>query len=427
MTSYFGDGQVEEVFIKDLSVLKPEYQPDQIEEREEEIDEYVELLEPVLRGWDADNIFLFGESGVGKTLATRILLPELREKALNNGVEADIVETNCAGCNSSYQATIELINEMYNPSSPLTTLNLQQQEMANTGYPTNMVNKKLFEALQEAGEYIILVLDEIDGIGTDGDLLYQLTRSETMGKLDAELCIIGISNDLYFKDNMKTNVRDTLCESEIHFPEYDPDELRSILTRRAKKAFHEGVLADDVIPLCAAYAKQEHGSARYAIRLLRKAARLAEREARENSSVEQVTEEHVDAARDIIEEKTIASGIKKLSSQQCYILLSIAELHARNKTPAETSEIYSRYESMVERDGYNSISRRGAHNHLLSMDDKGIIEISNNARNRRGVPNKYSLVTDLETVINALEDNTEQDGDFDLQELRNLATRKGAL
>ena len=39
MTEYFDDSLVEDVFIKDISYLKPEYQPDEIEERGEEMDE----------------------------------------------------------------------------------------------------------------------------------------------------------------------------------------------------------------------------------------------------------------------------------------------------------------------------------------------------------------------------------------------------
>lgn len=423
MSDYFNDGLLDDVFIRDLDVLKPEYQPEEIDERGDEMDTYVNHLSPILKGWSTDNIFLFGESGVGKTLSTRILLPELRQKAEDNGVDVDIVETNCSGSSSSYQATISLINEMYSPTSPLTTLNLGKEELNNTGYPSSMVYSKLFDALDEGGDYLILVLDEIDGIGTDGELLYQLTRGQSMGKLDAEVCIVGISNDLYFKNNLKTSVKDTLCESEIHFPVYDSDDLQSILKRRSERAFYDETLEGGVISLCAALATKEHGSARYAIRWLRKAARLAEDEVRDGAEVEQVTEDHVRKAKSIIEAETVETGIKKLSESQRYLLLAVANAHAHGATPAKTPEIFSTYTDTVEQEGRDPLSRRGAHNNLRSMVDKGIIEIQNNARNQRGVSNEYALVTDIETIKSALE--SAEDSDMNLSSLLEQAKANG--
>lgn len=413
MTEYFDDSLLDDIFIRDLSVLQPEYEPDKIEERDAEMDEYVDHLAPVLKGWDADNIFLYGESGVGKTVATRKLLPELREKAAANGVDVDIVETNCSDCSSSYQAAIQVVNEIRDPTATLTTLDLGGEKLNNTGYPATMVYNTLFEELQAVDDYLILVLDEIDSIGTDGELLYQLTRAQSMGKLDAELCIIGISNDLYFKDNLESSVRDTLCESEVHFPGYDNEDLVSILDRRAEQAFYDDVLAGDVIPLCAALATQEYGSARRAIKLLRKAAQLAESAAREGQDIDRVIREYVRAAQREIEADTVSEGIKNLREQACYLLLTVAGLEKRGKTPAETPTVYETYEATVsEEGGVTPLSRKAAHDNLLTMVDLGILELTNNARNQRGVTNKYALGVEMELVVSALEEHAVYDEKF---------------
>lgn len=401
MGEYFDDSFFEDRLIKDITYLKAEYQPESIDERDEQLNEYVRELSPIMRGWDTDNIFLFGDSGVGKTLATRILLPELREKASDQGVDVDIIETNCSGVSSSYQATISIVNEMYDPSSPITTINLDRESLNNTGYPSSMVYSKLFEALSMGSEYLILVLDEIDEIGTDGELLYQLTRGQSMGKLDSEVCIIGISNDLYFKNNLKTSVKDTLCESEIHFPSYEADDLGSILSRRARKSFYDESIDDGVIPLCSAIATQDQGSARYAIRILRKAGQIAENDMRDGADIDSVTENHVRKAQQEIEKSTVRSGIRKLNNDQRLLLAVIVIQNSTSTMPVDTSTIYDEYLSVAT--SGRATSRRGVHNKLLSMVDKGIIEISNKARNKRGVPNKYSLVTDTDTIISALE------------------------
>lgn len=60
--------------------------------------------------------------------------------------------------------------------------------------------------------------------------------------------IIGISNNLAFRENLSAKDRSSLCEKSISFPPYDAGELWAVLRQRADTAFHDGALADDVIP-----------------------------------------------------------------------------------------------------------------------------------------------------------------------------------
>jgi len=46
--------------------LGESYQPDQIEERDEEIEEYMHALQPIIDGWEPNNVFVYGNTGVGK-------------------------------------------------------------------------------------------------------------------------------------------------------------------------------------------------------------------------------------------------------------------------------------------------------------------------------------------------------------------------
>lgn len=416
MGEYFGDELLEDHFIRDLTPLKTDYQPDSIDERDEKLNEYVSELSPILKGWDADNIFLFGESGVGKTLSTRILLPELRERARTEGIDVDIIETNCSGVSSSYQATISIINEMRNPTSPITTIALDESELNTTGYPSSMVYSKLFESLQKGGEYLILVLDEIDGIGVDGELLYQLTRGQAMGKLDSEVCIIGISNDLYFKNNLKSSVRDTLCESEIHFPSYETADLRSILSRRATQALYDDVLDESVIPLCSALATKENGSARYAIRLLRKTVRIAENKVRNGEEITIISDDIVNEAANRIEQNTVKMGIQNLNSSQLYVLLATVSAQATSIKPVKTQDIYSKYTYITHTFGGDALSRRSVHNHILSLVDKGLLEITNEGRKKNGVANQYALVTDISVILSAMQTSERIDFDLDVEQ-----------
>jgi cell division control protein 6 len=182
--------------------------------------------------------------------------------------------------------------------------------------------------LNAGADNIILVLDEVNTLGTDSELLYQLTRAQTMHKLDAELCLIGISNDFNFRDDLPTRVKDTLCETELHFPAYQHEDLISILSRRAEQAFYEGTCSAGVVELCAAMASRDRGSARQAIRLLRKASELAENEAVETQEIDRIEERHVRTAEELIEQKQVATGIRTLTTHRKYVLLAVTNLTA---------------------------------------------------------------------------------------------------
>ena len=418
---YFDDERfLDEYIIADRGVLKPEHPPEKLEERDEELEAYVKLLRPLLKGWDLDNIFLYGHSGVGKTVATRTLLPDLRETATTQSLAVDLIEINCSAANTSYQSAIEIINEVRNPGYPLTTLNLEKAELSKTGYPAEHVYDELFADLNDGADNIILVLDEVNTLGTDSELLYQLTRAQTMQKLDAELCLIGISNDFNFRDDLPTRVKDTLCETELHFPAYQHGDLISILSRRAEQAFYEGTYSTGVLELCAAMASRDRGSARQAIRLLRKAAELAENEAVETQTTDCIEDHHVRTAEERIEQQQVATGIRTLTTHRKYILLAVTNLAAHGQTPAQTRAIYEYYTTVAQDSGREPLTRRGMHEHLLEMCDNGILHNVNREQRERGRPNQYALDTPLETVLTALE---QEDGEIgDLDSLRDAAT-----
>jgi len=96
-----------------------------------------------------------------------------------------------------------------------------------------------------------------------------LPRARANGNLEtAKTGIIGISNDFSFREDLSPKVRSSLCEEEIHFPAYDATELQQILQQRADVAFHESVLEEGVIRLCAAYGAKDAGDARQSLDLL---------------------------------------------------------------------------------------------------------------------------------------------------------------
>jgi cell division control protein 6 len=51
----------------------------------------------------------------------------------------------------------------------------------------------------------------------------------TLSLRSKPLGVIGISNDFGFRNELSPKVKDTVCEEEIHFPQYQTPELEVVL------------------------------------------------------------------------------------------------------------------------------------------------------------------------------------------------------
>ena len=160
--------------------------------------------------------------------------------------------------------------------------------------------------------------------------------------LRSRVSIIGISNDLKFTEFLDPRVKSSLGEDEIIFPPYDAEQIREILEQRANVAFCPGVPQESVIPLCAAFAAQEHGDARRALDLLRISGELAERVTLSFRSAE----EHVRQAREKIEQDRVEEVIKTLPTQSKLVLYSIVLLEEQGTRNITTSAVYNMYKQL---------------------------------------------------------------------------------
>ena len=215
-----------EIF-QEEDILREDYQPDSITAREQELETYKTALQPVVNGAQPRNIFLYGKTGVGKTAVSRYLLDRLqRDTAAYDDVDLSVFWLNCTNLSSSYQVAVNLVN----------TLRSDDDRISTTGYPQQRVFDILYEELDRAGGTVLLVLDEIDHIGSNDEILYEIPRARSNGYLDdVKPGVIGISNDFGFRDDLSPKVKDTLCEEEIHFPPYYGIVGRCLLRRLGRR------------------------------------------------------------------------------------------------------------------------------------------------------------------------------------------------
>lgn len=380
----------DETIFADEDVLREDYQPETLEERDEELDEFKAYLQPVINGKQPRNIFLYGKTGVGKTAATKYLLHHLQTDAEQyEDLSITTIYCNCEDLTSSYQVAVELVNRL----RPV------DNQISATGYPLNEVYSKLYTELESVGGTALIVLDEVDQIGNDDSILYQLPRARANEYLETtKVGIIGISNDFKFREGLDPRVEDTLCEREIHFPPYDAVDLRAILSRRAKLAFQPDTLDEDVVPLCAAFAAQDRGSARQALDLLFEAGDLARR-----ADEKQVTESHVRQAKEQLEKRQIEQSLLDLTIHGHLTLFAVAILAKNEDTPARKGDVHDQYQSIVSHLEHDPLSDRSVHSHLNELTMLGILNRREfNEGRAGGIYYKYELDVDPVTVESAL-------------------------
>jgi cell division control protein 6 len=322
---------------KNREVLRHSYRPQILPHRRTQIDQMASILAPSLKNETPSNILIYGKTGTGKTAVVRYVGAELENASLHMGTSCRVVHLNCEVIDTQYRVLAQISKNMSGDDEAAS--DKIRSVIPMTGWPTDQVYQELKNQLEAIGGVLVIVLDEIDKlVKKSGDeTLYNLTRINTDLK-KSKVSMIGISNDLSFKDFLDPRVLSSLSEEELVFPPYNAPQLCDILQQRAEIAFNEQVLDDGVIPLCAALAAQEHGDARRALDLLRVSGEIADRD-----ESDKVTEKHVKQAQAKIETDSMVECIATLPTQSKVVLYSMLLLDRMGQhiyTSGEVSRIY---------------------------------------------------------------------------------------
>lgn len=381
---------------RNRDALREDYQPEEIVGRDDELQQYISALQPVINGDQPPNVFLYGKAGVGKTACTRYLLSELKSDATEYDIDLTTIRTNCEDLSTSYQVAIQLINELRDPDN----------QLKPTGYPRRQVNEWLWDELDSIGGTIIIVFDEVDHI-EDDSILYQIPRARANSNLtESKVGIIGISNDFKFRESLSSKVQSSLCEKELQFPAYNANELRDILRQRADIAFYDSVVPEEVIAKCAAFGAKDAGDARQSLDLLMEAGDIAVEQ-----GTEEVTETHVDEARASLERSRIVDGVTGLTQQGHLVLYALVMLHEEGETPTRARTIQDRYEIVCERAATDPLVPRRMRDHLNELAMLGIASrVERNKGEVGGRYYEYSLDTSPDLLLEALDETVDMVG-----------------
>lgn len=376
---------------KDKSVFQSNHRPEEISHRDEQIKQVASILAPVLRGEKTSNLFLYGKTGTGKTLTIDYVKDELlkRSEKTEGGCKLVIPYINCKlkkVSDTEYRILAAMIRELGG-------------EVPATGLPTEAVYNKFIEIIDKEKQLVVLVLDEIDQTvkKISSDFLYNLTRINTELS-QTQICIVGISNNLTFLDELDPRVRSSLSEEEIIFPPYNALQLQEILKKRTDLAFKKGILDEGVIAKCAAFAAREHGDARRALDLMRVAGELAERD-----GSKRILLKHIDESNHKIEKDKILDIIRTEPKQFQFVLYSIIQLTEQKKdsSPIFTGDVYHLYQDICIQNKCEILTQRRVSDIIQEFDMLGIINVRVISKGRGGRMREIKLAITSEIVKKA--------------------------
>ncbi|WP_373838807.1 ORC1-type DNA replication protein [Methanospirillum sp.] len=332
---------------RDREVLRHSYRPHILPHRKPQIDQIAAILAPALQTETPSNILIYGKTGTGKTASVRYVGSELESVSTRRGTMCRVIHLNCEVIDTQYRVLAQISKQII--SEDETASDKARPHIPMTGWPTDQVYSELKNQIDLSSGVFIIILDEIDKLvkKSGDDTLYNLTRINT-DLNRSKVSIIGISNDLAFKNFLDPRVLSSLSEEELVFPPYNAPQLCDILQQRAVIGFAEGALEDEVIPLCAALAAQEHGDARRALDLLRISGELVDRE---NGKI--VTINHVKKAQAKIETDSMVECIRTLPTQSkvvLYCMLLLDRVGQQIFISGDVTRIYKELAPLLEID-----------------------------------------------------------------------------
>ncbi|MFD1562522.1 orc1/cdc6 family replication initiation protein [Haloarchaeobius amylolyticus] len=362
----------QEGLIRDRSLLDPNHivEEDRIVGRDEQLQEVTKMLRVALGDNRPPNLFLYGPSGTGKSLITKAVCKNICSICETRDIRFGTIEVNCQDLDTLGVAVYELASRAAEEAGV-------DVEVPKHGVATKEKWDELYRIVNENFDSAVFVLDELDMLVGRRDkqepafsrLLYQLSRAGANNELTAHISVVAISNDTKMMESVGSRALSSFTPEDVHFDDYDANQLQSILRRR-QDAFYEDVLDDDVIPLAAAFAAQTHGDARKAIDLMRVAGELAERE-----GDDRVREEHVREAQDKVEKNRVLEVVRGISTQKKLCLYATAAVAAEtDDESARSTTGYRVYQFLTDAIGAEQYHQETYVNKMKEMTTYSLVD-----------------------------------------------------
>ncbi len=332
-------------------------------------------------------VVLYGPVGTGKTVVSRAfgadLTNYLRAEHKSGDPSFRFFHVNCRKTKSPHLILTTVLRQLV-PGFPL------------RGFSVDELLRMFSLLLYEQNLVALLVLDEIDYLIPDErtEFLYALSRIEegdpkiredhfsnfSGNQSESRFNLLCCTRDKNFRYHLDSSTASSLGRNFINFPPYTRNQLFDIVNSRAERGLREECYDDELIEVIAGLA-EEYGDARFAIELLWRAAKLADRKKKDQIIVEHVRKAIVSV---LPIEKSV---VEDLSTHQKLLLLSIARLLLSNRPFVTTPEVKNSYVSICEEAKVKPRRQTQIWAYLKDLGRLGLIqqEVENRHKNGRSM------------------------------------------
>jgi cell division control protein 6 len=361
--------------IKDLHTLDFDYVPCELPHRTEQLKKLAMMFKPLLTNV-AQNVFIKGPVGTGKTAMAKHFCQSLVQIARKQGKIVEYVHINCRKRSTNAMVLLGVLTHF-------------DSRFPDRGFSVQEMQQVLRTNLQRKESQLLLVLDEVDALLKKGgsSLIYDLTRfnDETL-KVGNPISLIMISQKDVFTE-LETAALSTFKRSNvITLEKYTRDEIYDIVQQRVGLAFHSNTVLAESIDVIADVAS-EYGDARFAIELLWKAGMYAD-----EKHVKQVVPEHVRAAKAETFSIVTETKLRNLGRHQLITLLAITKrLQKEGSAYANTGEVEKTYAITCEEYHEDARAHTMFWNYLKDIEQAGFIKVKASGKGQVGMSQLISL------------------------------------
>jgi len=375
--------------IRNREILHYTYIPNTILHRDSEQEQVTQSLIPILKHSRPSNLLVYGKPGTGKTLVVKKILSKIQSRVEKSKFPIKLIYANSKEETTLYGLLVSFGRQ----------LGLNEKELPSTGLAISEVFKRLLKIIDSNQLNAVFVIDEIDYLAhliskTGKDVLYQLTRANER-LTQGSLTLVGISNDLTFKERLDPRVLSSLGEEEIVFTNYSVDQIRKILEGRIEQALVKNAIEEAALNLCSAMAGREHGDARRAIDLLRVASEIAEREQKTS-----INEDHIRMAGQKIEENKEVTALQSYPLHEKILIIAVMKT-----SELSTGGIYTAYKTLCKTVRQQELTQRRVTQMLSEIELSGLITGRIIHQGIHGRTKKYKLTISPDMIKETFKDD----------------------
>jgi len=346
--------------IKDQEKLSFDFIPDELPNREEEMQNLFGLYRGIVSSNVSQNVLIHGPVGTGKTVTAKRFCMDFEEWAKDKDQNIDSVFVNCRKRKNNSSAMWKIVHHF-------------DRGFPDRGFSVEEMMKIVKKKIEERNLHLLVVLDEVDPlIQKEGsDLIYLLSRfDEERLSPKGSVSIILISQKNVF-ELLEDSARSSFKRSNrIRFPRYTSEDLFPILRKRVEGAFYPGSIDGEKTHLISDIAGKDgdgNGDARFGIELLEKSALIAEMDGRN-----EILTEDIRSAKGEIDPYFTESRLKNLNRQEKLILLASTR-KLKEQPYTITGEVEELYKVLCEEYDTEKLGHTQFWKYLKSLSNEGLL------------------------------------------------------